>query len=1097
MGEVTLSFQAAPGFAGADDGHVTVSRRVFRSGESQYRLNGKLIRLKEIKDLIMDTGLGVRAYSVIEQGKIGLILSGKPQERRRLIEEAAGITRYKARKKLAEVKLEEATANLLRLDDIIAEIERNLRSLKRQAGAARRFQERQAELRQLERTVGLGRWAAVSAGLALHRGALGEAHASEGELAAELARGEAELAALREQVESLAAALADRNRRQAELAGTIEGRQQFLAGARRTVAEIEGRVGAGATLAERLAAEVEQHAAALAELAARRAGLTGEHDEAASRVAADGASLRAAEAAAREHEARLEEARRELLASHGRLNELRERMHREQIETEKGSYRQRQLFEELGQRRQELAEAGAALAAARAAAARLEGESAERETALAAARAELDRRLFAEAGAAEALATTERELAVTAERRRFLSEVAASAADRDRDLAERLAEIGLPDAERLGARVRALRGWEKSLDLYLGALVEAVLVPADRSSLELAAALAERGRGGAIFLRPLPPGTATPHPEAPAVVAPLAEALELDPQLAAALPPAYLVESASDAERLARAWPGCDFVSRERVWARGGLLHLEADEAEPGLLERTSELADLAAALPRLEQRLAGARADLEAAVAGRAAAAEAIRVVEGERSALDRELAATRARLDELATRHRRMDETESGLSREQTSLSGELARRAESQQAAAAELARLGTLHAERERAFDALQAEMEAARAEREQLRALGAGRRGQLDLLAERLRSLDEQTGRLERERTGAERQIAAWQAEAADLAARRGRLEADMETAARELQEALERRAGGAEAVRDEERVLEDERQRVRGAEAALAASRDRHDQARRAVEEARVALTGLEHDAAHLAAEFRERCGAELPAVAGEAPPNLPELETDLARLRQQLEAMGPVNVLAAEEFGSEEERHRFLTAQRGDVARSMESLRQTIREINETSSQRFRETFTAVNEQFSRTFVELFRGGEAEMRLMDEEDLLECGIEIVARPPGKRLQNLMLLSGGEKALTAIALLFALFRIKPSPFCILDEVDAPLDDVNTLRFVGMLRQLSQETQCIVITHNKLTMEVASTLYGVTMEERGVSKLVAVELEDVHPQAATA
>ncbi|KAB2963967.1 MAG: AAA family ATPase, partial [Thermoanaerobaculia bacterium] len=165
MGEVTLCFRTDPGFPGSDDGHLTVSRRVFRSGESQYRLNGKLIRLKEIKDLLMDTGLGVRAYSVIEQGKIGLILSGKPQERRRLIEEAAGITRYKARKKVAEVKLEEATANLLRLDDIIAEIERNLRSLKRQAGAARRYQERLAEAKRLERVVGLGRWAALAAEL--------------------------------------------------------------------------------------------------------------------------------------------------------------------------------------------------------------------------------------------------------------------------------------------------------------------------------------------------------------------------------------------------------------------------------------------------------------------------------------------------------------------------------------------------------------------------------------------------------------------------------------------------------------------------------------------------------------------------------------------------------------------------------------------------------------------------------------------------------------------------------------------------------------------------------------------------------------------
>ena len=1103
MAEVTLTFLADPGFAGSDDGTVTISRRVFRSGESQYRLNGKLTRLKEIRDLLMDTGLGVRAYSVIEQGKIGLILSGKPQERRRLLEEAAGITRYKARRKIAEVKLEEATANLLRLDDIVSEVERNLRSLKRQAGAARRFQQRQAELAELERGVGLGRWAALAAELAGRRRELTAGQSVAAERGAELHRGEAELAALRERVEELASGLAERNRRQAELAAVIEGRQQFQTGARRTIAEIDARSAAGRELAERIAAESAGRAAAAAELDERRSGLVGEHDDAARRVEADGARLREVERAAAAGETRLEELRRGLLESLAALDELRHRIHRDQIETEKGSYRQRHLLDELSENEGELAEAAAALEDARRRAAELTERAAAEERALADARENLERLLASEAAAADSVRGLEQERAVTAERQRFLAELAAGAEDQRRDLAERLAEIGLPDAERLGARIRALRGWEKSLDLYLGDLVEAVLVPRERSSLDLAAALAERGRGGASFVRGLgaespaaPPAPPAP-PNDPAVVATLAEALGLDPALAAALPAAFLVESAADAERLARVFPGADFLSRERVWARGGLLHLQADEAEPGLLERTSELADLSEALPRLEAGCRAARDELARLVRERSAAAEEIRRVDAERSAVQQDLAATRARRDELDTRHRRLAEAEAALRRERDSLGGELERRAEAQRVSGAELTRLETAHAEREAEFDRAQAETAAVRGERESLRALGAGRRGQLDVLAERLLALDQQIQRLEREAEAARRQLAAWEEESAGLEQRRAELEEGIARAAGELQEALESRAAGASEVVAEQERLESERQRVRDSEAEVARERDALDEARRAVEELRVVLAGLEHDATHLAAEFRERCGAELPESPGEPPANLAELEADLARLRQQLEAMGPVNVLAAEEFDSEEERHRFLTEQRADVVRSVESLRQTIREIDLTSTERFRETFHAVNEQFSRTFVELFRGGEAEMRLMDEEDVLECGIEIVARPPGKRLQNLMLLSGGEKALTAIALLFALFRIKPSPFCILDEVDAPLDDVNTLRFVGMLRQLAKETQCIVITHNKLSMEVAATLYGVTMEERGVSKLVAVELEDVHPQAATA
>ncbi|HXO41602.1 MAG TPA: AAA family ATPase, partial [Thermoanaerobaculia bacterium] len=234
----------------------------------------------------------------------------------------------------------------------------------------------------------------------------------------------------------------------------------------------------------------------------------------------------------------------------------------------------------------------------------------------------------------------------------------------------------------------------------------------------------------------------------------------------------------------------------------------------------------------------------------------------------------------------------------------------------------------------------------------------------------------------------------------------------------------------------------------------------------------------------------------DLPAApalqAAPAIDDLPELEAELARCKAILERLGPVNVLAVQEHDEQDERQRFLTAQRADVAQSVDSLRRTIREINEASSERFRATFELVNQSFGVVFARLFRGGEAEMRLMDDEDVLESGIEIVARPPGKRLQNLMLLSGGEKALTAIALLFALFQTKPSPFCILDEVDAPLDDVNTVRFVDLLRDLAGDTQFIIITHNKITMEVAGSLYGVTMEEKGVSKLVAVELDDIQP-----
>jgi chromosome segregation protein len=340
----------------------------------------------------------------------------------------------------------------------------------------------------------------------------------------------------------------------------------------------------------------------------------------------------------------------------------------------------------------------------------------------------------------------------------------------------------------------------------------------------------------------------------------------------------------------------------------------------------------------------------------------------------------------------------------------------------------------------------------------------------------------------------ERHLALWATEETDLEARRRDLDIAVAAAEAQLCADLEALAGSEAQLLSLREAMQECRGGLGELEARIAATRRERDEIRERLAVLREERASRRQDAEHLAAEMRRDLHAEPPAVPDEVPTNLPELEVDLERCRRTLERLGPVNLLAADEHAEQEERLQFLSAQRQDITASVESLKTTIRELDAESSQRFLATFTEANESFGRTFTELFRGGSAEMRLMDETDPLDGGIEIVARPPGKRLQNLALLSGGEKALTAIALLFALFRTKPSPFCILDEVDAPLDDVNTLRFVDLLRRMASETQFMVITHNKLTMEAASTLYGVTMQERGVSQLVAVELDALHDAA---
>ena len=339
MAEVHIFLQADPSIAAAIEGKIEISRRVFRTGESQYRLNGKHVSLKEVRDLLMDTGLGLRAYSVIGQGQVETILSGKPQERRRLIEEAAGITKYKARKRVAEIKLEEANGNLQRLEDVILEVERSVRSLKRQASAARRYRENEAEHGHLLGAVLLRRWDAVQARLHEVRHRLGELRAADAELAAALHRAEALLTAGREETETLAEEVGRRHSRRAELLATIEGRQEFVKASRQALHDTADGLARGRQLAERLDEELAALRESLSTRGGRQDELRAEVDEAKLAVSQDDEEMAKAREAMRAAETHLETLRGELLASSGNVTTLQSRLHQEQIETEKGSYR--------------------------------------------------------------------------------------------------------------------------------------------------------------------------------------------------------------------------------------------------------------------------------------------------------------------------------------------------------------------------------------------------------------------------------------------------------------------------------------------------------------------------------------------------------------------------------------------------------------------------------------------------------------------------------------------------------------------------------------------------------------------------------------
>jgi chromosome segregation protein len=1097
MAECVLTLRTDLSFPGAEDGRIVIGRRVFRGGEGQYRLNGKVTRLKEVKDLLMDTGLGIRAYSVIEQGKIGMILSGKPQERRKLIEEAAGITRYKARKSIAEVKLQEAMSNLLRLDDVISEVERALRSLKRQAGAARRYQEKEKEYRELLEAVLLGRWAALSARLAELKGRIEDATSREAALAADLHRDEASLVAGRERLDELARRMAERHQKVAELGAVIEGRQEFLKANRQTVQELGERAAQGRALADRREAEIAAHDEALAELDEKRQELAGEREQAAAAVDEDERQIAAAERDLKQVAARVDGFRSQMLAAAADINAARNRVQQAQIEQEKGNFRRHRIDQEIAQHAFEVKQAAEVLEMSRSKVASTEATLDARSEEQEKVAESLEATMRCEAEASERKRSLEDQLSGARQRQRILAELSRAHAQRRAALEKALASAGIETPVYLATQAKAVEGWERSLDIYLGGLADAVVLDPGESARGLAQALA--GRSAAVLIERQAGAPETwPVVDDPAVVLSLSEALGLSEDLASALPPAFLVRTAADAERLARQHPGLAFLSREGVWVEAGTFHVEGEIATPGVLERGSELAALEKQIPRLEGQLRDASALLDQLVAERARLARESNRLQGEVAQLRQELAVGKARMEDAAARHRRLATEAETLSNEQQEIAREIERVAERRERLQEELTAAEARSVGLQEDFERAQAELEAAKANREGLRTASAGRRGRLELLDERLESHDREMSRLRAELERGQSQIAGWRQEADNLAARRTELERAIEKAQADLQTALEQRAAAEEGVLEEQENLDVHRQEIRLLEESIAGHRERRDAVRSEVEELRIAQASVKQDAEHLALTFRDEFSredqpAELPEIPGEPRADLAELEAELARTKAALERLGPVNILAVQEHDEQEQRFEFLTTQRADVAASVDSLKKTIKEINEASGERFNTTFQEVNKNFGEIFARLFRGGEAEMRLLDDEDPLESGIEILARPPGKRLQNLMLMSGGEKALTAIALLFALFRTKPSPLCILDEVDAPLDDVNTTRFVDLLQEMAENTQFIVITHNKLTMEVASRLYGVTMEEKGVSKLVSVELEEVQPE----
>jgi len=1107
---------------------VSVTRRLYRSGESEYLLNGRVCRLRDIQDLFSGTGLSGAHYAIIEQGRIGQILSAKPMDRRTLIEEAAGITKFRVRQRAAEARLEAARSNLSRVADIISEIERQVGSLRRQAAKARRYHQIRDELRDLLRRV----YAADERALTSHL--------------AELA---GQLAAANEEVDRLAEELDEREEEARRATSEARAREEELAEARAAVSESalrHDRRERERTYQEEQAAALERRVGEVRrEMEAVRARLEAVTDESQSLVVKDAQMREASEESARqleeaesaystriaqvlEAESAIETARGELLthtAVSERLMEIGRQLDSAlerlavqaeglEREGERARAAHAQAGEDYERLRGEIDEARAridALIREREQAAQSLTEAREQAAQAAVAHARVRDDAARVRHRLDTLAEIDAQRALYSEavQRIFSKEGGAASAPKDFHFRGTLADV-----------LRVEPRWERVVESVFGPYLQSVVVPTPDDAVRAAAWLQTMGAGHATFLvaglhggadtedeTPPAPSVTSDEPsvagdeddgEGVKVASLLGAPREIVNVLSRTLTREMNARVADDLDQatMRSLATGRMYVTRRGEWVAGGQLvgagQPKGQQEGTGLLAFKREMRELEARAIELAEELGFAEAQMTQARNRLGEMEDAYvflneAIGREEREHVARELSAAQLRQEiERAERHMRVVADDAArLAAERAEVQER--RERQTSEAAAAEAARLAA-QSSVAAAAEALAEARREAEAESENL----SRRRASAAAAAERRRSAATELRRMESETSELRSRIERHEAE---LEASNARLE--------ELRRSLEELSRSAGGVEDERAALE---KSVEEAAARLGEARERADSLSEAVtglhqraSQARDARASFEVRRAEAAARLtyvRESCQSELnqplEEVSAAHPPEEGfDLEASRARLeelRARVESFGAVNMMALEELAEAEERLTFLSLQHKDITDGIHSTEEALREIKRRSRERFRQAFEAVNSNFGQFFIELFGGGRGEMTLIDADDVLESGIDIVAQPPGKRLQNVLLLSGGEKAMAALSLVLAIFKYRPSPFCLLDEVDAPLDEANVGRFTAKINDMSADTQFLVITHNKRTMEMARALYGVTMEEAGVSRLVSVRFE---------
>jgi len=1112
MAEVQLTFEndgrnLPPEYASLPE--ISVGRRLFRSGESEYFINKTPCRLRDVQELFMGTGVGTKAYSIIGQGSIGLLVAQSPAERRGLIEEVAGISKYNSRKRLAENKMERTRQNLQRVNDIVGELQRSLNSLKRQARKAARYKKVREQLLDVELHQATHRYLELQVMQNQYRQ---KTRSRRDEHAAVTAR----VATIEADIEQARVSLLEDEKKLSTLQEKLYSTDNQIKLCEKNIEflgrESESLSGGGQQATqevERLRGELELVDASIAELEESHRQLQQNAHMAEQRYREQENSLQQhlqqmqvksrqfeqqqqqqrhlAEQAV-ELRARLESIDQSLVELQGSraqnqaeleaLQQSRRELDNQHSQQAQRLEQSRQMHLNLVQRREvsqnELAE--------------LQVKTRENEARLAGLGEEIARRR----SRLESLRQIERNYEGCHQGVQWVMKHAREA---NQDEQEGLEVVGLV-ADLLQTPPR----YETAVQAVLGERLQGVVVKSHQAGLQAVDVLKREAEGRSSFI----PVTLRSYSRAentsvngPKVIGPMSTLVQYQAEYASVVD--YLLGDVVVVE---------DLPAAMAIWSANGhqatLVTLDGDVLEPQGVLTGGSLEGAGAHLLKNKRQIRELEQSLQHLEAE-------YRMAQDRQGKLKAELTMAQSTLESLRQNTHNEElriidqEKDLGhLQQQKSSLDERLARLRQEGERLDGRIAQL------RQRRQQLLQ-ERQANEQQQAGLLQQVEEMRRHIDLQNSQLAQMNQRVLDLKVEATTSSERAESCRQNLHHQQQRRQELAARLEAARAQItsgnqrlaecREKIKRTRGEISQLLDGKEKLQQEHDAARVTYDNLVAQvgeqelilkdlRRRSQQLGEELAEMSADLRELQLEQLHLVADTRRVLRVELTDCLSDyhlRPPPGPEQEQQAEKLRQVLERMGEVNPHALEEYEENLKRFDFLTSQSRDLNEALEKLQKVILKINRTSRKRFREAFEATNEKFQQVFPRLFNGGKAHLQLEEGKDLLEAGVEIVVRPPGKKLQNMELLSGGEKALTAVALLFALFLVKPTPFCLLDEVDAPMDEANLDRFNSMVRALAASSQFVIITHSKRTMELVDHLYGITMEEAGISKVVSVRL----------